>query len=210
MAFTQTPQTRAALGKTVEGLLEQMVLNSRTMLNGRYTFSGDADQAPLYQFDPAAPLGVQRLGISAATRLVNGPSGGQMQAGLSANDIFDPRNVDDTPAAGNSFDALNRLRIALRDNDVAGIQASLPALTQAADHMNGQLAFYGRSQNRVATWTEDTKSKEVSLRAQLSGKTEADLTRSITELTEAQTQLQAALSVEARMPRTSLFDVLQR
>ena len=30
-----------------------------------------------------------------------------------------------------------------------------------------------------------------------------------TELTEGQTQLQAALSVEARMPRTSLFDLLQ-
>jgi flagellar hook-associated protein 3 FlgL len=209
MSFTQTAATRSTLAKTVEGLLEQMVLNSRTSLNGRYIFSGDSDRAPLFQFNPGSAAGVDRLGTSAATRLVNGPGGAEMQAGLSANDIFDRRNADGTPASGNAFDALNRLRIALRDNDVAGIEAALPALSEASDYLNGQLAFYGRAQNRVASWIEESKSRDVGLRAQLSGKTDADLTRAITELTEGQTQLQATLSVEARMPRTSLFDLLQ-
>lgn len=207
-SITQTATTRAALGKTIEGLLEQMVLNSRLNVNGRFVFSGDADQAPSYQIDLAAAGGVARLQVAPATRMASGPNGAQFAAGLSANDIFDRRNADDTPASGNVFAALNNLRVALANNDLAGVQSAIPALTEASNHLNGQLAFYGRTQNRLASLVDQTKSLDVSLRAQLSGKTEADLTQAITELTEGQTQLQAALAAQARMPRTSLFDVL--
>jgi flagellar hook-associated protein 3 FlgL len=127
---------------------------------------------------------------------------------LSANEIFDARNADDSPASGNVFEALQQLRLALANNDTEGIQGSLSALSAASEHLNGQLAFYGRSQNRVASWLDDAKAQEVSLRARLSEKADADPTHAITELTEGQTQLQAALAAQARMPRTSLFDVL--
>jgi flagellar hook-associated protein 3 FlgL len=207
-SITQTAETRNTLAGTVQGLLEQMVLNSRSSANGRYTFSGDADQSPLYQLDLTSATGVARLQQAGATKIVRGPGGWEMQAGLSANDVFDARNPDDSPASGNVFAALNGLRVALLNNDTDAIKASMPALEAASTHLNGQLAFYGRAQNRIVSWLDASKTQDLQLRSQLSGKTDADLTQAITELTQQQTQLQAALSAQARRPRTTLFDLL--
>ena len=49
---------------------------------------------------------------------------------------------------------------------------------------------------------------ETQLQSQLSGIQDADEAAAITELTQAQTQLQAALSSRAALPKTSLFDFL--
>jgi len=47
-----------------------------------------------------------------------------------------------------------------------------------------------------------------SIAAALSGIEDADLTKSITELNQANLQQQAALQSRARIPRTTLFDYL--
>jgi flagellar hook-associated protein 3 FlgL len=204
----QTAATRATMAQSVQSLLSQMVSNSQTALEGRYIFSGDQDQKPLYQLDSNAAGGVDRLQVAAATKEVRGPNGSTFPVALSGNAIFDHRNPDDTPAPDNVFAALNNLSVALQANDTTGIQNSITSLQSASTYLNGQLAFYGQAENRVTTALTQTGSRDVSLRSELSGMTDADLTQSITALTEGQTQLQAALSARARMPQTSLFDVL--
>jgi flagellar hook-associated protein 3 FlgL len=207
-SLNQTSQTRAALAQSVQGLLERMVANSRTTVEGRYVFSGDLDQTPLYDLNLASPTGVNRLQVASATKLVQGPGGTQFSASLSGNSIFDHRDANDVPDSSNVFAALNGLRTALLNDDTAGINSSLDALNSASNYLNSQLAFYGQAQNRIASGLDQTKTAAVQLRSELSGKTDADLAEAITALTEGQNQLQAALSARARMPHTSLFDVL--
>jgi flagellin-like hook-associated protein FlgL len=48
----------------------------------------------------------------------------------------------------------------------------------------------------------------VQLQTQLSNLQDADEATSITQLTQAQTQMQAALDAQGRVPTTTLFDVL--
>ena len=204
----QTAETRAVLAQSVQGLLEQMVSNSQTTVAGRYIFSGDLDQAPQYQLNLDAPTGVDRLQTSASTKLVRDSGNATFSASVSGNVIFDHRNADDTPASDNTFAALNGLRVALLNNDTDGITKAIPALQTASTYLNSQLSFYGQALNRVSSGIDQTKSTDVQLRSALSGKTDADMTQAITALTEGQTQLQAALAAQARMPRTSLFDVL--
>jgi flagellar hook-associated protein 3 FlgL len=208
LGVSQTSATRATMAQSVEGLMQQMVANSQTSVEGRYVFSGDQDQSALYQLNLASPTGVDRLAVSPSTRQVQGADGSQFSVSRSANDIFDHRNADDTPASDNVFAALNGLYTALNNNDTAGIQASVTALGTAASYMNGQLAFYGQAQNRVSAGLTQAQSMNVALQADLSSRQDADTTQSITELTQAQTQMQAALAAQARMPQTSLFNVL--
>ncbi len=208
LGVSQTAATRATMAQSVEGLMQQMVANSQTSVEGRYVFSGDQDQSALYQLNLASPTGVDRLAVSPSTRLVQGADGSQFSTSRSANDIFDHRNADDTPASDNVFAALNGLYTALNNNDTAGIQASVTALSTAASYMNGQLAFYGQAQNRVSAGLTQAQSMNVALQADLSSRQDADTTQSITELTQAQTQMQAALAAQARMPQQSLFSVL--
>ncbi len=206
--ISQTANTRATLAQNIEAILQQMVSNSQTLVNGKYVFSGDQDQTALYQLDLTAPTGVDRLAIATSTNLVQGFGGAQFSVSQTANTIFDHRNPDDSIASDNVFAALNGLRTALLNNDSAGIQTSIGSLQNASNYMNNQLAFYGAAQSRIASALDDTQNYTVQLQTQLSNSRDADETAAIVALTQGQTQLQAALESQARMPRTTLFDVL--
>src|ERR1035441_1028697 len=205
---SQTADTRTILAQNVQTIMEQMVAASSTTVGGNYIFSGDQPGTPLYQLDLAAPTGVDRLQVSNATSLVQGTGGAQYSTSLRSNVIFDPRNADDTPSSNNTFAALNGLRVALLANDTAGITNSVAALNSASTYMNSQLAFYGQAEDRVSSDLNQAQSDSVQLQTQLSSMTDADMTQAMTALTQATTQLQAALSARARIPNTSLFDVL--
>ena len=204
---TQTADTRATLAQTVQTLMEQMVAASGTTVSGRYVFSGNQDGTPLYQLNLDATNGVDRLQVATATSLVQG-IGARYAGSLSGNAIFDPRNPDDTPAAGNTFAALNGLRVALLANDTTGIANSVAAINSASTYMNSQLAFYGQTEDRVSADLNQAQSHKLQLQTELSGKTDADMTEAVTALTLGTTQLQTALAARAKMPNTSLFDVL--
>jgi flagellin-like hook-associated protein FlgL len=151
---------------------------------------------------------VDRLQTASNTGLVQGTGGVQYSTTQTANVIFDNRNTDGTPATSNAFAALNGLRVALLANDSTGIANSVAALGTASTYMNNQLASYGLAEDRVTSDLTTAQSDSLNLQTQLSSKTDADMTQAITALTEGTTQLQAALSARAKMPNTSLFDVL--
>jgi flagellin-like hook-associated protein FlgL len=123
--------------------------------------------------------------------------------GATAQQIFDSPN-----AQQNVFGSINSLRQALLDNDSQAILAAIGDVTSANAYLNQQLAYYGSVQNRVQSSLDFSQNYETQLKAQLSGIQDADEAESITELTQAQTQLQAALVSRAQLPRTSLFDFL--
>jgi flagellar hook-associated protein 3 FlgL len=204
----ETATTRATLAQNVQGLLEQMVTNANTTVNGNYVFSGDQNQTQLYQLDPSSPTGVDRLAIAGNTDLVQGAGGLQFSASLTANTIFDDRNPDDTVAPDNVFSALNGLITALQNNDTAGISTSISSLQTASTYMNQQLAFYGTAQDQINSSVTSAQNDSVQLQTQLGNLQDANEATSITALTQAQTQMQAALDAQARMPTTTLFDVL--
>jgi flagellar hook-associated protein 3 FlgL len=210
----QTPQTLATLALSVQGIMQQMVATANTAVNGKCVFSGDQDQTPLYQLDPTNTAnGVIRAQIVTNGRLVQGPAGEQFSASLTANDIFDRRTTSDpinpdAIAPENVFAALTNLQTALQNNDQAGIQASISSLDTVSTYMNTQLQFYGQAQNRISQGVTQTQDEKLQYQTQLSGLQDADATQSITTLNQAQLQLQAAMSARARIPQTSLFDVL--
>ena len=114
---TLDASSRQTLANEVQALLEQMVACSRTAVQGRYIFSGDREDAPAYQIDSTSPTGVARLLTAAATRRIEDPAGSTFTAAKTAQEIFDNRNDDGTPAADNVFAALNTLRAALLNTD---------------------------------------------------------------------------------------------
>lgn len=201
---TQEPGQRLTIADEVETLLQQMVGLSRTTVEARYIFSGDSDaQEPfslnLTEDDPVSPY----LGGN-VTREVLHPAGSSFQVARNAEEIFD--NPD---PARNAFQAINNLRLGLRDNDQAAIEAALQQIESAENHLNTQLSFYGSAQNQVAEALEFGYKQSLRLETSLSGIQDADVTEAILELNQAQYQQEAALAVKARAPRISLFDFLR-
>ncbi|MBZ5596260.1 MAG: hypothetical protein LAP39_28780 [Acidobacteriia bacterium] len=205
---TQSAATRQALAQQVTDLLQQMVGLSQTQVQGRHVFSGDQAALASYQLDLAAPNGVDRLITPTATRQVVDATGVSFTVAKTAQDIFDHRNPDDSLAPDNVFASLNSLVVALQNNDQAGVTTSIASLHTASDYLNSQLSFYGSVQTRIQDAQTYSNDYQVQLQTQLSQVQDADITQAAIQLSQSNTQLNAAMSAEAQMPRTSLFSFL--
>ncbi len=198
-----TSNTRQNLADELTSILQQLVSTANTSVEGRFIFSGDNDQQAPYTIDLTQTYPVSAYQGSATTRLIEASDGSQFAVARTAQDIFDSPN-----AADNVFTTINNLRQALLSNDSASINASLADLQSSDGYLNQQLAFYGTVQDQVASATTFANNFETQLQTQLSGIQDADEAQAITELTQAQTQQQAALVSRAQLPKTSLFDYL--
>lgn len=206
--FSIDASGRQSLAGEVQSLLEQMVSISRTTVQGRYIFGGDQDAAPPYDVDLTAANGVARLTSAAATRRVEDASGSSFASTKSAQDIFDARNPDDTLAGNNVFAALNSLRVGLLANDDTQIAAASLSIKDASAQLNVSQAFYGTVQNRIQDAASYASSYSTQLTVELGNKRDADVTAAALALTQGNTELQAAFSMQAKMPRTTLFDFM--
>jgi flagellar hook-associated protein 3 FlgL len=206
--FTLDATGRQSIAGEVQSLQEQMTAISNTTVQGRYIFGGDQDSTPPYQVDLTAANGVTRLTSSPSTRQVESAAGGSFAVSQSAQDIFDSRNPDDTLASSNVFASLNNLRLGLLANDTTQITAASASLQLASDHLNTAQAFYGTVENRITDATNYSSNYDVQLQTELSQKEDADVTSAALEITQGNTQLEAAFQMQAKMPHTSLFDFM--
>ena len=199
-----SPAMQANLIEQVQSFMQDMVGVANTQVNGRYVFSGDADQSAPYQLDLTQPNGITAYAGSASTRQARHPDGSSFAIARTAPEIFD------SPTAGDSvFGGMSRLLEALIANDSTQVQNALSNLQTAEDHLHTQAAFYGMAQNRIGQANDYATNRDTQLQTQLSAIQDADVTAAILELQDAQFQRQAALSARARVPPTSLFDYLK-
>jgi flagellar hook-associated protein 3 FlgL len=216
--FTTDATGRQNIAGEVQSLLEQMTSISNTSVQGRYIFGGDRDGTPPYTVDLTQATGVAQLTNSPATRRVENSAGGSFAVSKSAQDIFDTRNPPDpldtnvppatTPAADNVFAALNNLRLGLLANNTTQITAAGASVQLASDRLNTSQAFYGTVQNRISDATNYSANYDVQLKTELSQKEDADITSAALAITQGNIQLQAAFEMQAKMPRTTLFDFM--
>jgi len=206
--FTLDEAGRLGIAGEVDSLLAQMVAISRTTVQGRYIFGGDTDGAPPYEEDSTSDTGVLRLTNAPATRRVESSSGGSFAVALSASQVFDTRDAYDSVAPDNVFAALQGLRVALRANDAAAISSANTSIQLASGHLSTAQAFYGTVQNRIAESSSYSSSYDVQLQTELSQKEDADITAAALMVTQGNIQLQAAFQMQAKMPRTTLFDFI--
>ena len=199
---------RQSLADEVQALQEEMVAYSQTAVQGRFLFSGDVDSTPSYEVDGSSSTGVTQTNTSAATRQMENPAGGSFAASLTAQSIFDTRNADGSAASDSTFAALHNLRAALLANDPNGTAGTITSLQAASDRLNSAEAFYGVVQRRIEQAKSYAQNYDTQLQTQTSEKEDADIAAAATQLTMANTQLQAALQMRAKLPNHSLFDYL--
>ena len=200
---TATASTRGMLSKQLGSILQQIVGISGTQVAGRYVFAGDADQSAPYTFDSTQTPPVSAYLGTDSTRVAQHPNGTTFPVALSAQQIF-----DSTDTTTNVFKSIEDLQTALNNNDTPGIQAAVNGMSKVGEYMNTQLSFYGITQDKVAQATDYGSTLQTQLQTQISNLQDADMTAAIEEMTQAQTQQQAALQSKAQIPRTTLFNFL--
>jgi flagellar hook-associated protein 3 FlgL len=211
---TQTGDTEdnatqnATMATQVQSIQQQLVNLANTSVNGRYIFSGDSDQQAAYAVDSTQPNGVQQLTSGSSTMVITDANGNTLWKPMTAQQIFDPQNTDGTAATGNVFAAVNTLLTALQNNQTSAATASVDSLTAADDYLNQQLGLIGIAETRVTDATNAASQSVTTEQQNLSTLRDADTASDAVELTQLNTQEQAALSARATMSQYNLFDFL--
>jgi len=200
---TSSATTRTELANQMGSILQQLVSTANTTVEGRYIFSGDSDQTAPYSIDLTQSSPVSAYQGSASTRQIQGADGTSFPVALTAQQIF-----DSSDAQTNVFTSITSLMQGLQNNDDTAINAAISSVQSSDTYLNQQLAFYGTVQDRVAGAQSFGQNYSTQLQTQLSGVQDADEAGAITNMTQAQTQLQAALQSRAQLPKTTLFDFL--
>ncbi len=140
---------------------------------------------------------------SASTRTVQAANGTSFPVALTAQQIF-----DSTDPTTNVFTSINNMVTALQSGNSTAIATANSGLPNVATYLNTQLAFYGTAQDAVTNATNAAATLTTQLQTQIGSMQDADETQSILNLTQAQTEQQAALQSFQQIPRTTLFDYL--
>ena len=201
---TTSATTRQNLAGELSAVLQELVATANTTVQGRYIFAGDSDQTTPYTIDMTQnPPVISAFQGSASTRQVQTPDGTTFKVALTAQQIFD--SADSSTSV---FSAISNLIQGLLNNDTGAITSAINDVQNSDTYLNQQLAFYGAVQNRADDAAAFGQNYTVQLQTQLSGLQDANEAQSITDMVQAQTQLQAALQSEANLPKTTLFDFL--
>ena len=127
----------------------------------------------------------------------------------AGNVAVTPASVAGAAAPDNVFAAVNSLLVGLQNNNLAAITSALNSLQSAGSYLNAQESFYGSVQVRVQNAQTLASQQSVQLQTQLGQTQDADIAQVAVELTQRQTQLQAAVSAEGQLSHlTSLFNFL--
>ena len=206
---TSSSASQQTLASQVQGIEAQLVAISNTEVGGVYVFSGDANGSPAYQVDTSSPTGVDQLvAPQQSTLQIAGPSGVTFQVSMTAQDLFDQQDSSGNPTANNAFAALNGLVQALQSGSTANITTAVGALQTASSYVNNQTAFYGAAENNVSSALDLAQKFQTQDQTELSGLEDANATTVAVQLTQDSTAVNAALSAEAHMPTSSLFDYI--
>jgi len=200
---TSTGANRLLFSQQIQSLEQQMVGLANTSVSGRHIFAGDTDQVQPYTYDVTQPDPVSAYQGSTSTRVAQHPDGSTFPIALNAQQIF-----DSTDPATNVFTTMNNLITALQTNNPTAIQAANSGVSAVGDFLNQQLAFYGETQDTVASATDYASTQQVQLQTQIGNIDDVDTAGTILDMTQAQTQEQAALTSRAQMPTKTLFDYM--
>ena len=204
---TISASTRADLSTQVQNVLYATGGGEQYSFDNQYVFNGNLSTPP-YQLDLTNANGVDRLNTAPPGSLIQDATGITFAISQTAQNIFDHRNPDDSLAPDNVFAAVNSLRVALANNDQAGITNALSAVQTAQGYMSQQLAFYGSVQDQITNATSVAQKFQLQDQTALSSLTSTNTATAAVDLTQEQASLQASLQAEASMPKTSLFDFI--
>jgi flagellar hook-associated protein 3 len=152
--------------------------------------------------------GVIQNNTAANTTALSNAAGSSIVPGMTAQQIFDARNPDGTPAAGNIFQAVYAVGQALLSNYQPGVQAAALALPSSVTQLGQATTSYGNTRSWLTQAADDASSKLVDLHQILGSLRDTDVAQAATDLTLANTSMQAALAAHGSMNVKSLFDYI--
>jgi flagellar hook-associated protein 3 FlgL len=194
---TTPPEARQAVAAEIDQLIEGVKQNANATYRGRYIFAGTATDAPPYVAGDDAYHGSQQP----VERQI-GP-GVDLPIGLIGESFLGDG------ADGKLLQVLRDVSTHLKNDDGVALRGDLELLNGKADELLGARALNGARQNRLEAALGRLGEVEESTLRQLSETEDADIAKTLIELSSQQAAYQAALKAGANIVQASLMDFLR-
>jgi flagellar hook-associated protein 3 FlgL len=190
----------AGIANQLQGIQSQLVSLANTAYQGNYVFAGTNTGTAPFVADAAAPdgSGVIYAGNTDVNEVSIG-SGYKIAVNVPGSQLF--------LGSGKSvFLAINNLITAVQTN--TGIGTAVNAVSAASSYLSAETVFYGNATDQTTSQTTylDTAKAQISEQQNTLGG--ADMAAAASNLTEAQTDSQAALAAIGKLTQNNLFNYL--
>ena len=195
---TESAADQAAIVVQLQGIQSQLISLANTTYQGNYLFSGTATGTAPYAANAGDPSGVTYSGNSDTNQIAVG-NGYQVTVNVPGSQLFS--------ASGNSvFLAVNSLIIALQTN--TGIPTAVNALNSASSYWSAQRVLYGNAMSETTSETTYLSTAKLQISQQQNTLGGADMAAAATNLSQSETDTQAALAAMGKMSQDNLFNYL--
>jgi flagellar hook-associated protein 3 FlgL len=190
---------RTAIATEVQGIQNQLLSLANLSYQGNYVFAGTANQAAPYVPDSSSSAGVRYQGNSGVNQVTLGNQF-SLQVNLPGSQLF-------SSSSGDVFQSVQNLITSLQTG--TGISTAVTEIDSAAAHIDAQRVFYGNALNQLTAQQTYLSSETTQLAQQQNTAGGADLTAVISNLSTAQTSVQATLAAVGQTAHTNLFEYLK-
>jgi flagellar hook-associated protein 3 FlgL len=183
----------------VQGIFSSVLAAANTSVGGAFLFGGTSTATP-YTADPAQPAGYTYNGNNDTNSVQIGDQT-SVQVNLPGSQIFS------NPAA-DVLGSLNSLVAALQGGNTATIGTATAAVDTALNLVSQQQVFYGNAESQLNSQETYLQQDTVTLSTQENNLIGANMAEAATNLSQAETDNNAALAAAAKVLPNSLLNYL--
>lgn len=192
-----------SLSQQLIGIRDQVVSLANTSYQGTYIFAGSKGNVQPYTTDTSTSPATTTYNGDALTGSVTTVSGQQIQTGVAGSAVFSAPGAD-------VMATLNNLIADFSGGTVSSTASSdVGLLTAALGNVSQQQAILGSSLDRLESASTYAQTDATSRTAAVTSLVSADPATVATQLSSAETQNQALMSVISTVEKQSLFDYVQ-
>jgi flagellar hook-associated protein 3 FlgL len=182
----------------VNGIQQQILQYANQSFEGNYLFAGTAVNTTPFVTDSSSSSGVSYKGNSGVNSVQIG-DGQTVPANLPGNQLF-------TASGSDVFQALSDLSSAVSSG--SNVPAAGTEVQNAFNYINAQRSFYGTTLDRLTTASSFLNQETTQLAQQQNNLVGVDMATAASQLTQAETALDAAMAAGGKISQTSLLNYL--
>jgi len=193
----------ASVAQALSGIRDQVLSLANTSYQGQYLFGGSQGSAPPFTLDTTTNPATAVYNGDSSVQFIQTPSGQQIQVNLPGSAVFG--------AAGSGvLGALNQLISDFSGGaTTAALTADTGALTTALGELSSRRSTLDSALSRLQSSSTYTLTEESQLKVAQSNLVSADPAAVATQLSTAEIQHQALLSVINALGSSNLFTLMK-
>jgi flagellar hook-associated protein 3 FlgL len=200
---TESVSDLSSIAEQLRGIRDQVVSLANTSYQGTYVFSGSQGNVQPYTVDTSTSPATATYNGDSKVSTITTENGQQLQTTVAGSAVF-------SVAGANVMSALNQLIADFSSGSVSnGSDADISALKAGLDNVSQQQGLLGGSLQRIESASTYAQTDAANRTATISSLVAADPAQVATQLSAAETQNQALMSVIAAVEKQSLFTYIQ-